>query len=87
MKRIIVNIQIEVKQIPLREELLPKEQAKAATYKEQGYLEHLFFKEDERGVVLIFKDAEKEQVVAMIEDLPLFPYFEKVEYTPTMQAF
>lgn len=50
------------------------------SWRDKGIIEHLFAKENKGGAVLTFNEADEEKVRELIEQLPLFPFFEKVEY-------
>ena len=50
------------------------------SWKEEDILENFYIKSEKDGAKLIFKNIEMEQIVKNIENLPLFPYMEKVEY-------
>ena len=62
------------------EELRQKEMAHIKSWKEEDILENFYIKAEKDGAKLIFKNIEMEQVVKNIENLPLFPYMEKVVY-------
>jgi hypothetical protein len=62
------------------EELRQKEMAHIKSWKEEDILENFYIKSEKDGAKLIFKNVEMEQVVKKIENLPLFPFMEKVEY-------
>lgn len=62
------------------EELRKQEMAHIMQWKEAGILENFYIKSEKDGAKLIFKDSEMQEVVKNIENLPLYPYMEKVEY-------
>lgn len=80
MNRIIVNIKDDLVNTPNIEELLPKEFAKAAEYKKQGFLEHLFIKDDKSGAVLVFKNVDLAKAKELVSGYPMFKYFKAIEY-------
>ena len=80
MKRVIVNISVDLSKIPNLQELLPEEQAVVAKWKEDGIQEHLFLKGD-KGAILIFKDIDEEKAKELIPLLPLARFADGVEYT------
>lgn len=69
------------------QDILPKEFAKVAELKEQGVLEHLFVKEGAAGAVLVYKNLSLEEVKRKVSEFPLFPHFEKIEYTIAEKNF
>lgn len=78
--RIIVNITDDLTNTPNINELLPKEYAKAAVYKKQGFLEHLFIKADKTGTVLVFKNVDLAKAKELVSGYPMFQYFTKIDY-------
>jgi muconolactone delta-isomerase len=87
MKRILVNIVSTLDAIPNLQDLLPLEFAASLALKEKGVLENLFTKDDRMGAVLIFQDLDLEQAKDAVSKLPLFDYFEKVEYFELSKHF
>lgn len=63
------------------EEILPKEFAVVEAWKKEGILAHLFLKEAGTGAVLVFNETNEEKVRELMAQLPLYPYFEQIEYT------
>lgn len=66
---------------------LPNEFAKVEALKTAGVLEHLFVKEGAAGAVLVFKNLSLEEVKTKVSEFPLFPHFEKIEYTIAEKNF
>ena len=87
MSRIIVNITNDLDKIPNLEELLPQEFAAVAKLKEEGVLEHLFIKNDRRGAILVFTEADLATVKEKVASFPLFQYFDTVEYIVVEKQF
>lgn len=56
------------------------EYAMTNSWREQGIIEHLFAKENNGGGVVIFNEIDLDKVKQLMSELPLFPYFEKLEY-------
>lgn len=69
------------------QDILPHEYAKVAELKELGVLEHLFVKEAGGGAVLVYKNLTLEEVKTKVAEFPLFPHFEKIEYTIVEKNF
>lgn len=69
------------------EALKQKEMPFIKKWSDQGILENFFIRSDTNGAILIFKDLDMEQVVKNIENLPFFPYLEKVEYLALNKIF
>ena len=87
MSWIQVNITTDLDKVPNVEEILPKEFVVVNGWKEQGFLEHLFIKDDKSGAVLVFKDIDEARAKDLIATLPLHPHMEKVEYLVVEKAF
>jgi hypothetical protein len=62
------------------EELRQKEMSHIKNWRDEDILENFYIKSEKDGAKLIFKNVVIEQVVKYIENLPLFPFMEKVEY-------
>jgi hypothetical protein len=62
------------------EELRQKEMSHIKNWRDEDILENFYIKSEKDGAKLIFKNIDIEQVVKYIENLPLFPFMEKVEY-------
>lgn len=60
--------------------IMDAEYAMTNKLRDDGIIEHLFAKEKNGGGVVVFKNSTPEQVKVIIEQLPLFPFFEKVDY-------
>ena len=69
------------------EALKQKEMPFIKKWSEDGVLENFYIKTDTNGAVLVFKGLEMEQVVKNMENLPFFPYLEKVEYLEINKIF
>ena len=69
------------------EEILQKEFAVVAAWKEAGILAHLFLKEAAGGAVLIFNETDQAKIQQLLTQLPLFRHFEKIEYTVLEKQF
>lgn len=87
MNRVFVNITLYSGDVPNFEELLPKEQAAANEWKEEGILEHLFNRNDKNGVILVLKDVDEVKAKLLVDTLPLAPYFRATEFIVTEQQF
>jgi len=61
--------------------VMEAEYAMTNALRDQGVIEHLFAKNDGGGVV-VFNADNVAEVQALVEKLPLFPFFDKVEYFP-----
>ncbi len=62
--------------------LMPAELEICENWKAIGILDHLYAKENNSGAVLIFNESNESVVKDLMSTLPLFPYFEKIEYLP-----
>lgn len=63
------------------------EYAMTNALRDQGVIEHLFAKENDGGGVVVFNADNVAAVRALVEKLPLFPFFEKVEYFPLKKIY
>ncbi len=50
------------------------------SWRNQGIIEHLFARENSGGGVVVFNGTDLEKVKQLMSELPLAPYFERVEY-------
>lgn len=81
MNRVFADISMDLNQpIPDLEQLVQAEHAAADKWKADGTLEHLFMKKEKNGVILVFKDLDKDTVRDMVASLPLAGYFSNVNY-------
>jgi muconolactone delta-isomerase len=60
--------------------VMEAEYAMTNSWKAQGIIEHLFARENNGGGVVVFNGTELEKVKQLMSELPLFPYFERVDY-------
>ena len=86
MERVIVKITVDLSKIPNLQELLPKEQAVVAKWKEEGIQEHLFLYGDQ-GAILVFRDIDEDKAKELIPLLPLVQYADKVEYLSVQKYY
>lgn len=63
-------------------DVMPAEYEMTNSWRDQGIIEHLFAKENNGGGVVVFNATSVEKVQSLVAQLPLFPFFEKVEYLP-----
>ena len=88
MNRIEVNFTLDMENIPANfQEILIQEKVVVTLWKEEGFLEHLFLKQNKNGAVLIFKDIDEEKARELIEKLPFYPLKKSVEYLSLIQQF
>jgi hypothetical protein len=88
MNRIQAILTIDTENLPANfQEILEHEKAVVAQWKAEGFLEHLFLRQDRNGAVLIFKDLDEGAVQARMEQLPLMKIKKSVEYFNLIQQF
>lgn len=88
MSHIQVILTLDMDNIPANfPEILKHEQEVVAAWKEQGFLEHLFLRQERNGAILIFKGLELEKVSALMETLPFFALKKNIEYFNLMKQF
>ncbi|MFN8437859.1 MAG: muconolactone Delta-isomerase family protein [Cytophagales bacterium] len=85
MSNIIVNTQLE--KVENIESVLQEEYLKVKDLQQKGVLKSLYIKEGNAGAVLIFESLSLKEVKATIRSLPLYPYFNKIEYSVVEQSF
>ena len=66
--------------------VMDDEYAMTNAWRDQGIIEHLFAKEDGGGVV-IFNEESVQKVQSLVAQLPLFPFFDKVDYFPLTKIY
>lgn len=67
--------------------VMADEYAMTNSWRDQGIIEHLFAKETDGGGVVVFNETSVEKVQALMAQLPLFPFFENVEYFPLNKIY
>ncbi len=67
--------------------VMEAEYAMTNSWRDQGIIEHLFAKETDGGGVVVFNETSVEKVQALMAQLPLFPFFENVEYFPLNKIY
>ena len=67
--------------------VMAAEYAMTNYWRDQGIIEHFFAKDNDDGAVVVFNETSVEKVQALIAQLPLFPFFEKVEYFPLNKIY
>ncbi|MCZ2356140.1 MAG: hypothetical protein LC115_05535 [Bacteroidia bacterium] len=60
--------------------VMEAEYAMTNSWRDNGIIEHLFARENNGGGVVVFKETDIGKVKQLMSELPLFPYFEKVDY-------
>jgi hypothetical protein len=80
MTIIHVHIVCDISKIPDPETMFPQEVAAVSAWKEQGLVDHLFVQSDGSRAIIILKEISKEKAKELIATLPLYPYFDMVEY-------
>lgn len=79
MKVILANIENYFDKAPENKQLLPEEAATVERWKNDELVEHLFVQSNGCALI-IFKNVHEAKARELIATLPLFPYFEKVDY-------
>lgn len=80
MKQILVNTYLSDDEGI--SEVMAAEYEMTNSWRDKGIIEHLFAKENKGGAVLTFNETDEKKVRELIEQLPLFPFFTKIEYLP-----
>jgi hypothetical protein len=88
MNRIQAILTIDTDNLPDNfQEILIHEKEVVAQWKAEGFLEHLFLRQNKNGAVLIFKDVDEEKAKELMEKLPLYQLKKSVEYLNLIQQF
>jgi len=88
MNRVQVILTLDMENLPSNfPEILKQEQELVASWKAQGFLEHLFLRQSKNGAILIFKDVEELRVKALMETLPFYKIKKSVEYFNLIKQF
>jgi muconolactone D-isomerase len=69
------------------QEILIKEKEVVAQWKTEGFLEHLFLRQNKNGAVLIFKGVDEKKAIELMGKLPLYELKKSVEYLNLIQQF
>lgn len=85
MNRVLV-ITYPKKNVSLAE-VMEAEYAMTNALRDKGVIEHLFAKENDGGGIVVFNAESIDEVKELVAALPLFPYFEKVEYFPLNKIY
>jgi len=83
MYRILVVITLSekgIETIKSTPELPKKETEFVSLWKEKEILESFYISVSKRDAVLIFKEIDESECKEMINNLPYYPYMEKIEY-------
>ena len=82
MERIQANVRIKsLVGVENLQEILEKEYKEVSKWYNEEILEHLYLKSDKTGAIIIFKDITIEKAKDLVPTLPLFPYFDNIEYS------
>ncbi|MCX6207880.1 MAG: hypothetical protein NTZ19_16670 [Bacteroidetes bacterium] len=88
MNKVQVILTLDMENLPSNfAEILKQEQEVVGGWKAQGFLEHLFLRQNKNGAVLIFKDLNEEQVKDLMETLPFYKIKKSVEYLNLIKQF
>ena len=88
MNRILAILTLDMDNLPSNfPEILKEEREIVAIWKEKGFLDHLFLREEKNGALLIFKDVEEEKVKELMEELPFFKIKKSLEYFNLIKQF
>ena len=87
MKRIFVDILNHMDRIPDLNDILAKEFAQTNEWKAKGILNHLFVKSDNTGALLVIAADDIDKGNELVATLPMFSYFEKIDYSYIDEEF
>lgn len=80
MKVIIADITNDFEKAPQAKSHLPEEAATVERWRNDGLVEHLFVQSNGCALI-VFKNVDQTKAEALIASLPLFPFFDKVDYS------
>ncbi len=80
MKVILANITNYFEKAPEAKAHLPEETATVKGWKKNGLVEHLFVQSNGCALI-VFKNVDEAKAKELIGTLPLFSYFDQVQYT------
>ena len=80
MKVIIAKIEYYFEKKPDSRTLLPKEAETVENWKKQGWVEHLFVQSNGCAII-VFKNVDEAKARELTATLPLFSYFQGIDYT------
>ena len=60
--------------------ILKHEQEMVAQWKADGIIHDMYLRQGRNGAVILFKELNETAVQALIETLPLYPYFKPAEF-------
>ena len=60
--------------------ILKHEQEMVAQWKADGIIHDMYLRQGRNGAVIMFNELDEKAVQALIETLPLYPYFKPAEY-------
>ncbi len=61
-------------------EILKHEQEMVAQWEADGIIHDMYLRQGRNGAVILFKELNETAVQALIETLPLYPYFKPAEF-------
>jgi muconolactone delta-isomerase len=61
-------------------DVLKHEQETVKEWKEKGIIHDLYLRQGRKGAVIMFNELDEKAVQALIETLPLYPYFKPAEF-------
>ncbi|MFZ2909810.1 MAG: muconolactone Delta-isomerase family protein [Candidatus Desulfobacillus denitrificans] len=67
--------------------VMEAEYAMTNSWRDQGIIEHLFAKTNDGGGIVVFNETSMEKVQSLMAQLPLFPFFDRVEYFPITKIY
>lgn len=67
--------------------VMAAEYAMTNAWRAQGIIEHLFARENGGGAVVVFNESNENLVRELMSKLPLFPFFETIEYLPLDKVY
>ncbi|MFM1915534.1 MAG: hypothetical protein RLZZ531_1203 [Bacteroidota bacterium] len=60
--------------------ILKHEQEVVAQWQSEGIIHDMYLRQGRNGAVILFKELDETAVQALIETLPLYPYFKPAEF-------
>ena len=80
MNKIIVNVLNHIDNVPNLDEAMAEEMKTVTDWKQQGWLEQLYIKNDRTGAILVFTGIDEDRVKSLLASLPMSKSFEQMDF-------
>lgn len=88
MNKILAILTLDMENIPANfQEILIHEKQVVDEWKSAGILDSLYLRQEKNGAVLIFNKTNEQEVIELMQKLPLFALKKSVEFFNLMKQF